>query len=81
MSCFIYENHRGSPTLILLNVLGVLGALIVPNVLHVTHTCASCALYAHGRIVGLLGLVFHVFGHLVGKMLINSLVKQEVLAK
>ena len=42
MSCCLYENHRGSPTLILLNVLGVL------NVLHVLH----------GRIVGLLGLVF-----------------------
>ena len=26
--------------------------------IHVLHTCASCALYAHGRIVGLLGLVF-----------------------
>ena len=25
--------------------------------LHVLHTCAKCALYAHGRIVGLLGLV------------------------
>ena len=25
--------------------------------IHVLHTCASCALYAHGRIVGLLGLV------------------------
>ena len=31
--------------------------------IHVLHTCASCALYAHGRIVGLLGLVYknHVF--------------------
>jgi len=26
--------------------------------INVLHTCASCALYAHGRIVGLLGLVF-----------------------
>ena len=42
MSSFLYENHRGSVTLILLNVLGVL------HVLHVLH----------GRIVGLLGLVF-----------------------
>ena len=25
--------------------------------IHVLHTCASCALYAHGRIVCLLGLV------------------------
>ena len=41
MSRFLYENHRGSPTLILLNVLGVLGVLYVPNVLHVPHTCAS----------------------------------------
>ena len=37
MSCFLYENHRGSPTLTLLNVLGVLGVLNVlnaPNVLN-----------------------------------------------
>ena len=54
MSCFLYENHWGSPILTLLNVHGVLGVL---NVLNVLHTCASCALYAHGRIVGLLGLV------------------------
>ena len=54
MSCFLYENHWGSPTLTLLNVHGVLGVL---NVLNVLHTFASCALYAHGRIVGLLGLV------------------------
>ena len=33
MSCFLYENHRGSPTLTLLNVLGVLGVLNVLNVL------------------------------------------------
>ena len=31
MGGFLYENHRGSPTLTLLNVLGVLG---VPNVLN-----------------------------------------------
>ena len=31
MSCFLYENHWGSPTLTLLNVHGVLG---VPNVLY-----------------------------------------------
>ena len=47
MSCYLYENHRGSPTLTMLNVLGVLGVL---NVLHVLHVL-------HGRIVGLLGLV------------------------
>ena len=35
MSCFLYENHRGSPTLTLLNVLGVLGVLNVLNVLDV----------------------------------------------
>ena len=60
MSCFLYENHWGSPTLTLLNVhgvLGVLNVLNVLNVLHVLHTCASYALYAHGRIVSLLGLV------------------------
>ena len=51
MSYFLYENHLGSPTLTWLNVHGVLG------VLNVLHTCASCALYAHGRIIGLLGLV------------------------
>ena len=45
MSCSLYENHWGSPSLTLLNVLGVLNVL---NVLHVLH----------GRIVGLLGLVF-----------------------
>ena len=44
MSCFLYENHWGSPTLTLLNVLGVLGVL---NVLHVLKcaSCASCALF------------------------------------
>ena len=34
MSRFLYENHRGSPTLTLLNVLGVLNVL---NILHVLH--------------------------------------------
>ena len=37
MSRFLYENHRGSPTLTLLNVPGVLGVLDVLNVLHVLH--------------------------------------------
>ena len=40
MSRFLYENHRGNPTLTLLNVLGVLGvlnALHALNVLHVLH--------------------------------------------
>ena len=54
MSCFLYENHWGSPTLILLNVLGVLGVLNVLYVLHVLHVL-------HGRIVGLLGLVHMIF--------------------
>ena len=35
MSRFLYENHRGSPTLTLLNVLGVLNVLNVFHVLHV----------------------------------------------
>ena len=35
MSRFLYKNHRGSPTLTLLNVLGVLGVLNVLKVLHV----------------------------------------------
>ena len=50
MSCYLYENHRGSPTLILLNVLGVLNVLNKFHVLHVLNVL-------HGRIVGLLGLV------------------------
>ena len=33
MSSFLHENHRGSPTLTLLNVLSVLGMLNVLNVL------------------------------------------------
>ena len=37
MSRFLYENHRGSPTLTLLNLLGVLNALHVLNVLYVLH--------------------------------------------
>ena len=35
MCRFLYENHRGSQTLTLLNVFGVLGVLNVLNVLHV----------------------------------------------
>ena len=35
MSRFLYENHRGNPTLTFLNVLGVLNVLNVLNVLHV----------------------------------------------
>ena len=41
MSRFLYENHRGSPTLILLNVLGVLGVL---NVLHVLNMPVDASL-------------------------------------
>ncbi len=52
MSCYLYENHRASPTLILLYVLGVLGVLNVLHVLHLLHVL-------HGRIVGLLGLVIY----------------------
>ena len=52
MSCCLYENHWGSPTLTLLNVLGVLGVLNVPNVLNVLNVLHVL----HGRIVGLLGL-------------------------
>ena len=37
MSRFLYENHRGSTTSTLLNVLGVLNALHVLNVLYVLH--------------------------------------------
>ena len=35
MSSFLYENHRGSLTLTLMNVLCVLGVLNVLNVLNV----------------------------------------------
>ena len=54
MSRSLYENHWGSPTLTLLKVLGVLGMLYVLNVLNVLYVL-------HGRIVGLLGLVFFQF--------------------
>ena len=54
MSRSLYENHWGSPTLTLLNVLGVLNVLNVLNVLYVLHVLNVL----HGRIVGLLGLVF-----------------------
>ena len=37
MSCFLYENHRGSPTLTLLNVFGAMDVLNVLNVLNVLH--------------------------------------------
>ena len=37
MSRSLYENHCGSPTLTLMNVLGVLGVLNVLCVLHVLH--------------------------------------------
>ena len=35
MCRFLYENHRGSPILTLLNVLGVMGVLNVLNMLNV----------------------------------------------
>ena len=59
MSCYLYENHRASPTLILLYVLGVLGVLNVLHVLHVLHLLhvLNVLHVLHGRIVGLLGLV------------------------
>ena len=53
MSSFLYENHRGSPTLTLLNVLGVLGVLNALHVLHVLHMLmdASLACWALFEIV------------------------------
>ena len=63
MSCYLYENHRGSSTLILLNVLGVLGVLNVLYVLHMLHVLHVL----HGRIVGLLGLVFILIPHFLKK--------------
>ena len=55
MNRFLYENHRGSPTLTLLNGLGVLGMLNVLNVLNVLHVLnmpmdtllAHLALFVH----------------------------------
>ena len=49
----LYENHWGSPTLTLMNVLGVLGVLNMQNVLNVLYVLHVL----HGHIVGLLGLV------------------------
>ena len=46
MSCFLYENHWGSPTLILMNVLGVLGVLHVLHVLHVLNMPMDASLAA-----------------------------------
>ena len=63
MSCYLYENHRASPTLILLYVLGVLGVLNVLHVLHVLHLLHVLHVL-HGRIVGLLGLVINKFRNL-----------------
>ncbi len=39
---FLCENHRGSPTLALLNVLGVLGVLHVLNMLNVLNSSLAC---------------------------------------
>ena len=58
MGGFVYENHRGSPTLTLMNVLGVMGVLYVLNVLNVLNVLyvlnmpmdtllARWALFAH----------------------------------
>ena len=59
MSRFLYENHRGSPTLAFLNVLGVLDVLNVLNMLNVLHVLnmpidallACWALFFDGGIV------------------------------
>ena len=64
MSRSLYENHWGSPTLTLLNVLGVLGVLNVLNVLNVLYVLNVL----HGRIVGLLGLVFSNNSRTDGRM-------------
>ena len=56
MSRFLSENHRGSPTLTLLNALGVLGVLKVLDVLNALNVLHVLNVL-HGRIVGLLGLV------------------------
>ena len=49
MNGFLYENQRGGPTLLLLNVFGVLGVLNVLNLLNmlnVLHVDASLACWA-----------------------------------
>ena len=53
MSDFLYENHRGSPILTLLNVLGVLGVLYVLNVLDMPKdaSLASWALFFFSEII------------------------------
>ena len=58
MSRFLNENHRGSPTLTLLNVLGVLGVLNVLNVL------ACWALFY---------TVMSVYGENIGRIFIQPL--------
>ena len=60
MSRSLYENHWGSPTLTLLNVIGVLDVLYVLNVLNVLYVLSVLHVLnvLHGRTVGLLGLVF-----------------------
>ena len=65
MSRFLYENHRGSPTLTFLNVLGVLNVLHVLHLLHVLHVLHVL----HGHIVGLLGLVLNIGAIIMGEML------------
>ena len=50
LSRFLYENHRGSPTLTLLNVLGVLNVL---NVLYMPMDASlACWALLEVRIVG-----------------------------
>ena len=44
MSGFLYENHRGSPTLTLLGVLGVLDVLNVLHVLNVLNMLMDASL-------------------------------------
>ena len=56
MSRSLYENHWGSPILILLDVLGVLNVLNVLNVLYALYVL-NVLHVLYGRIVGLLGLV------------------------
>ena len=68
LNCFLYENHRGSQTLTLLNVLGVLGVLNVLNVIHVLKcascgSCASCSSRTHCRPAG--PCFFTFFSHFV----------------
>ena len=59
MSRFLYENHRGSPTLTLLGVLGVLNALNVRHVLHVLNMLMDASLVCWALFLSILSILTH----------------------